>query len=324
MRRPLLATLVLAAATVGCFRESDIIDIDDDAVAVHAMLQAGADSAVILITRADDDLLTPPDYRPVTGAQVRLIHGADTTWLVEVEARSCVFNAGSAPVTVGAGCYRAELPGPIASGQDYSLEIVLPNGDRVTGATRVPSAPEILRPAAGARIPTACGHGELCFGREVQGPPFVLPVARFPVRWSQPPTAGRAQVVVSPHRVVFDGVEYSGDSCFLGSRNPLGTLVTDSIDWPVPNISCGAEPLSPARFDSIITDVVVTALDPGYERYLETVLEGSSVRASSVREGLDGAYGVFGAAAASSRRIVLVRDPPAARPPAAPASTAPR
>lgn len=319
MRRPLLGTLVLAVATVGCFRESDIIDIDDDAVAVHAMLQGGADSAVVLITRADDDLLTPPDYRPVTGAQVRLIHDADTTWLIEVEGRSCVFNARSAPGTVGDGCYRARLPGPIASGQDYSLEISLPNGDRITGATRVPAAPEILRPAAGARIPTACGHAEFCLGREVQGPPLVLPVARFPVRWSQPPDAGRAQVVVSPHRVLFDGVEYSGDSCSLGSRHPLGTLVTDSIDWPVRNISCGAEPLSPARFDSIIVDVVVTALDPGYERYLEAVFEGSSVRGASVREGVDGGYGVFGAAAASSRRIVLVREPPPAPPAAAPA-----
>ena len=313
---PLLRTAALgtglALAAGACFRDADPIAIDDRAVAVHAILEAGADSAVVLVARPDlpSDPL-PPDLRPVRGAVVRLIHGSDTTWLVEDPARPCI----APPVVAdhsGDGCYRARLAARIAAAETYGLEIELPDGERITGSTRVPAPPDVERPAAGARIPTACGSADACFGQSVQGPPFVLPVARFQVTWQPAPDAGRSIVTVESREAWLNGVAYPAGSCALGSVHAFGAIAEDSVDWRVPNIVCEQEALAPARFDSVAANVAVTSLDPGYARYLDAVLDGSSVRASSVREGLTGAFGVFGAAAATSRRIVLVRDPPAA------------
>ena len=78
-----IATLLLplagSALLAGCLRDADPIDIPDDAPAVFAILEAGADTATVLIARAGH-LLEQPGYEGIDGAEVRLIHGADTVW----------------------------------------------------------------------------------------------------------------------------------------------------------------------------------------------------------------------------------------------------
>jgi hypothetical protein len=308
MRPSLLLVLGLTLGLAGCLRDADPIGIDANVVAVHAVLGAGSESANVLITRPDIDLLNPPDYRPVTGAEVRLVAGTDTTWLIEDPDRACV-GSPFGDARSGAGCYSGDLTFPIAERATYHLEIELADGGRITGSTRVPAAPALARPAAGSRIPLACNSAESCFGQDIAGPPFVMPVARFQVTWQASDEVQRFHVLVSPSRVVLNGDSHAGQVCLLGSRfaYPHFSTTADSIDWRIENISCG-EPLVPARFDSLVADVVVTALDPGYARYLEAIAQGSSVRATSVSEGLDGAYGVFGAAARGTERITLIRE----------------
>ena len=320
---PVLVSATLAAAalsTTGCLRDPDPIAIDDRAPAVYAVLHAGAESADVLITRAgrwDQS----PGYVGISGADVRLVHGADTARAVEDPDRACAglgggyYAYGPTPDAGYAdGCYHAELAAPIARGEAYELIIDLPSGQRVTGRTRVPIPPTLVRPEPGLTVTAACGNPDpqYCYGRYHEDTRRFDPVAAVPLEW-EPATADTRYAVRVRGLVAFlDGVGYEG-GCVLGYG--FGDAEVEAGHFAIPNIGCEAEALAPARFDSIQAEALVATLGDGYAAFLDALAEGQTVRGSAVSEGLSGAFGVFGAVAPARRSFTVVRDP--APPPAA-------
>lgn len=307
----LLGFLLLTGLLTGCLRDPDPIDLDEDAVTVHAILEAGADSAVILLSRPGDNAAygswTP--YTPIADAEVRLIAGGETTWLIEDPDVPCVYAYYSDPSGTGSGCYRAVLPEPIAAGTEYHLEIELTDGTAIHGRTTVPEPVTIRAPDPGATVTATCDSDESCWGQPLDVPPYAIPVVTIPVAWTSNASIHGSSVSLRPVAVYHQGVEYPGTACDLGYYGSL-PISRDSLDWLVPNIYCSGEDgnLSMARFDSIRARLSVIGLNEHYTRYQETTY-GQGVRIEAASQGLDGAYGVFGATSTATRTILIIRAP---------------
>lgn len=312
MRRPQrhLALVLLAglAGAAGCVREADPFDLDSDDVAVHLVLTAGETEVAALLTRSGD----AANSIPVGDAEIRLIAGPDTTPLVFDADRGCGFSGGN-PAFGGVPCYFGTPAAPIQAGATYGLEIVLADGGVVTGATTVPQRAEIESPAPDTPVVVQCGSPESCFGQYVPDPPYLIPVGTVAVTWDLPPGAAGSGVTlaVRPLQAFRNGVAYSSGTCHLGFTFGGFATAADSALWEISGISC-SQPLAEARFDSVHAEVIVAVTDPGYHRYIVALSEGQTVRASSISEGLDGAWGVFGAVAPTARPFTIVRSPPPA------------
>ncbi len=306
MRR--LPILALGALATACLRDPDPFDLDDAALSVHAVLEAGADSAVVLIsrpTRPGDP--GPVPYDPVSEAEVGLVLAADTTWLVEDPDAPCVgpwYADGSGS---GAGCYRAPLDRPVAPGAVYGLVVRLPDGGRVTGETRVPEPVDVVAPDVGASVSVACDTDDRCEPE----PPEFGPIASVRIAWSAPPDDEAVVVQIAVREVYSGGAVYPGDACELGwgplVGGPATPLRTETVRWDLPRVTCAGE-LARTRFDSIRAEIRVVALNPAYTRYAEAAWEGT-IRVDATSQGLDGALGVFGAVAPALQEVLLVRDP---------------
>lgn len=303
------ALLVLLATVGGCFRDADIVDVDDTTPTVFSLLTAGADSASVLVVRPRDGAGPQPlTYEPVHGAEVRLIRDGDTVWAVEGE-RPCIGEwTGSGEA---GGCYWAALGEPIAPGEEYRLEIQLPTGGAVTGETVVPGPPVILEPEVGQVVEATCDQADTCYGRHVpEAEPAFIPVASVPMIWELPSGIQRVVPSLEATTTYYQDQVYP-DGCRLGRVAVYGVeaesgATRDSLRWPILNIDCPDPALHPGRFDSIRAEVSVTTVGPAYSSYLETVLE-ATVREPRASHGLTGAYGVFSAVTPARRSILLVR-----------------
>lgn len=167
-------------------------------------------------------------------------------------------------------------------------------------------------PAPGLRITVDCAHESVCYGQQVPEPPYHLSVAHVPLGWQTPPAVTMAEAAIRPVAVYYQGAVYPGDACVLGHLSYGGfTATRDTLDWAIPNIGCRGDlyaELHQARFDSIRADISVVAWNEHYSRYAE-LSRGRGIRVEAASQGLEGAYGVFGAVSPATRTVMLIRDP---------------
>ena len=131
-------------------------------------------------------------------------------------------------------------------------------------------------------------------------------MATLPLEWERA-TGAEYSVRVYGLVAYLDGAGYE-HGCELGFGPQVA--VSGTGEFVIPNITCMEEALHPARFDSLQAEAMVATLGDGYVAYLDGLFEGQTVRESAVSEGLDGAYGVFGAVAPVRRPFTVVRTPP--------------
>ncbi len=315
MRRALLlGLLAVALLLTGCLRDPVPLELDDDTVTVHSLLVTGSDSALVMVTRArENPTWDEAPFVGVSGGEVRLIAGEDTTWLIETPELACI-QEWRAPS--GIGCYRATLPAPIADGGTYGLEIRLPDGTRVRGETTAPAPVTISAPAPDIHVTAHCHHAEYCYGAQRETPPYQVPVAVIPLAWVPPASVAGASVALRAVAVYLDGVEYPGEACqvgyYGGGYYSSSLYGADDGEFEVPNIGCnGAPALAPVRFDSIRVQLDVMGWNATYREYL-TSGSWQGVRSEAASHGIAGAFGFFGAMSRATRSVVLVRDPPPA------------
>lgn len=135
------------ALLAGCEFGKAVIPAPTPRIVVHAVLNAGAAEQVVLVESSltgrvviDDSLKFDPldpirtaGGEPITGAEVRLLTGADTIGVAATETR--VSGRGTGRYVVA----RAQLA--VAPGGTYRLRIRTADGRVVTGRTTVPGAP---------------------------------------------------------------------------------------------------------------------------------------------------------------------------------------
>lgn len=305
-----VALLALGLLT-GCLRDPDPIALDEQALNVHAILEAGADSAVVVVSRPRTS--TQPSftgYQGVNDAEVRLLAGTDTTWLLHDPVRPCVSPSPyGGPASTAEGCYQADLGAPVQPGSRYRLEVALPDGTHATGETLVPPAVSLRVPDPGGRFTVSCNDTESCRSQRSSWQYTGESVVAIPVAWKQPEAVAGARVTLSSAVVHWNTLELAGDACPLGVLN-APEPDTDSTTVEVVGVHCDEDsPFGPVTFDSIRAELSVVGWNEHYARYQEA-RRSRGIRVDAATQGLDGAYGVFGAVAVTTRSVILVRDPP--------------
>ena len=291
----LAASVIVGALLTGCefTRDPVAIEASETQYGVFAMLRAGVDSTTVLVAR----FLPSPSpnglgWEGVSGANVRLVAGADTIALTELPftAASCAVAIGG-PAASPAGCYQGSIPGGIQSGSTYGLVVDIPDFGRIIGSTTVPAPPVIVSPVEGAVLPVDFVDNNW---------PSVL------LRIDAPAGTERIEVTLAPNE--------PGRTCeahFLeGTGGVQGLVVLDEQDADGivvryrANCQAGAMREPVGELDALIRAVTV---DPVYARFAETVLDEfpSGLLQQHTRAGIDRGVGFFAGSAAADRRVVL-------------------
>lgn len=293
------AVCTAAVLLAGCGAATAPISPPQESVAVHSVLAPGAKTAAVMLTRFDPDG-GEARFQRVSGADVRLVRGADTLRLQEAPAgfRDCLADplAPGEGEPVRPGCYAAAVPEGLRQGVRYELRISFAGGGTARGAVTIPAAPEILAPLPGRIVSVVTPQGPVQGSRD----------AFFPVRWTVPAGAGRIEIGIVRPQAYRDGRRLEGVECRL-QQGPLPEDLAriDSVTHQVVGAFCARGP-DVAAWDSITAQLVLTAYDTAYARYAREVLSAGSVRGSRASAGIEGAFGVFGAASSSERRLTLV------------------
>lgn len=297
------AMALVALFVTGCLRDPDPFPLVDGHLTVHFLLEAGADSVVGLVTRSTESL----SERDIPDAAVTVSTGADAVTLTYEPHERCAELWLDWPTNIG--CYQAALPEPVEPGRTYDLEVVLADGTRATGQTTAPLPLALTAPGEGEALVVDCDHPISC-GAALHTQPTV---AEWTLRWSAAEQPAGVSIALVPTAVFLDDQLYPGDTCRPSYPFRPHTMAEDSAVWRVHRFDC-LDPLRPARFDSIHADLVVHALNGEYQRYTEAMAD-ETVRVDAAAEGVEGAWGVFGAVAPIRRHVVIVRDPPPGPPP---------
>ncbi|HEX7048970.1 MAG TPA: hypothetical protein VF188_02060 [Longimicrobiales bacterium] len=299
----LAAAILLAAGGCDLLRDSTAVDDLERAIAVHAIVWAGSDTVRVLITRIVES--PAPGEFPVgrvTGAEVYVTGPEGSVRLGEAVGPfgPCLIgglpsDGEEEPPRTGAGCYTGRLRAAVVPGTRYTLLTVLPSGDTIRGAAVAPEPPEIIAPAAGARV--AFRNDE---------------PANFEVRWRS--GQGTALLYTS----------LTDATPFVDDRAPLdGGCITewasgeprageDHIDVHLFRVECYVQDPGdadsgprPIAWDSARVHLRVAAFDTAYARFI-TEIHGESVMRGEAGAGLSGAVGVFAGAAAAERVFTVV------------------
>jgi len=289
--RRLPATLTLLPAVLslgGCdlLRDPSPLETVPELVAVHAMLVAGENTARVLLTRARALDVSPPlAVEPVAGASVRLIRGEQG---IELAAGGdCVpsFGTPNEP-ELAAGCYAGAVPGGILAGERYELEITLPDGARIEGATTVPGSPALLDPAPGTELEAPLSAATL--------------PAPFVATWRAQPSGQRTEIALRAVRRDCSAM------LRVGADDPalnLEVTGSDSAELRTGFVTCGGGAMPP-RLDA---HLVLTVYDANYTAYAKAIDSPFAISKNGAAVGIRGAVGVFGSAAAARVPVVLVR-----------------
>lgn len=294
LRRAAAAAVLLAAGACELIPPPTYVRENPDQLLVHAVLQAGRDSVSVLVTRAGHTDV--PVH--VSGARVQVLGPGGAAVLAEAVAGAPPCLVGepdprdpSGRITLGPGCYSGVLPGGVAAGQEYRLEVELAGGQRVRGRTLVPAPP----------VPRGAADGRRLAG-EQSG--FALLVEDEPFHWTR---SGNPAVSlhVRVRRAWAGGVQVSC-SAVVGFRDDEtgGNLArTDSARASIHVGGCtaGTTQVPP---DSAELDVLLTSYDEAYVLYALPP-EGGLTR-EQASAGVEGAFGVFGSASTAVRRVMLV------------------
>jgi hypothetical protein len=269
-RTALLAGLLILSTA--CVRSPTMVDFTEPSIAVHAVLAAGGDSATVLITRPS---FTGPSLEqirgsPVTDAQVRLVHNADTVALG--------FN-------IAAGSYSARVPNGVQAGVTYELLVTVPGQAPIRGTTRVPLALQILEPSPSADPPV------LQLAQSSTG---------LRTRWSTTET-GLVELRLAMDRSDCDAnIETPGrvyTVIGIGVER-VWLWGTDTLTVAPASVRCPEALVGryTARF-------VVTVYEASFTAYMKELFRGSMLQQASF--GVTGANGVFGAASTVAIPVVL-------------------
>ena len=287
---PLLAAL----AVVGTACESGV-EVMDDFRVVTAVLVAEADTVK---GKVDDVVATTGLRTPVESAEVTVTGPGGPVSLSWVPGPACVDEPLLPMVRGHDGCHRAPLPQPVEPGAAYDLVVDPGDGALITGRTRVPPVPVLTI---------------------LEEPWFRYPLAHpwIPVsmEWDPDPGVGRMEARIAFLRAHRRGGAWTTSHCEAEPCPPeacralLGEpLVHDPRSGPaelrLSNIGC------PFDWDSLAIEIRSTAYDTAYARYIRQVGSASiGVRLANAAAGLDGALGIFGAAASASDTVHIQREP---------------
>jgi hypothetical protein len=291
MRGPLLAAFV-AASAAGCLRSPDPLTFTEDAVSIHGVLRASDTEARLWLQHS-----TPAGPVGVAGATLSLESGGTAVALAQVteaQAAGCLTNAfGSPPANALEGCFGGSLPEPVAPGSRWTLRATVPGYGVVTGATTIPALPQVDEPAANSRYTLPPPHD---YSR----------VTQVPVAWSAP-GAVRVEIALGDGVAYRDGAVVEGAVCTAWADGGRGVHDRSSgtVTLRVHGVGCG-DRNGMVVWDSAAVRLMVTSYDSAYAEY---ALRGSSTSRGRGGRGLEGAYGVFGAAATAHRRLVFVPTP---------------
>ena len=287
-RACLCALSLISLTACELVREPMAVQLTEDRVAVHAVLVAGDTTAAVLLSLipATADLFGPPEWIPVADAQVRLTRGSDTLVLT-VDADTTVNPCFAGPLhnqsparELRPGCYTARVPGGVVSGAEFGLLIDLPGHGRVEGRTIVPTAPTILEPQAGTILP----QGQA-------GEPT------FHVEWTPLEDARAAELRLGARE----------DACTVYISAGSFVHVESRILLDVRSVDIGAAVQCTEPTDPVPADIVVTAFDAAYSRYLEVFARNRPM--SDAALGISGpAIGVFGSAASARQPVSFSAD----------------
>ena len=303
LSRAALGALVLLA---GCTRGSVPTGYTDESRGVHAVLEAGAERASVLVLRFSPEM---DRAAPLSGAVVELSGEGRTVRLTEQpDAGRCFGMRGGEP-PAGRGCYAGEVPGGIGAGERWTLEVRFPDGRTATGSTDVPLPVRLTAPAGAVRAAVR-NRGEIRTD-PATGQAEVL--GEVPLAWDAPAGTARVEVALAIGAVFAGGVRVDGASCRTRiSPPPDADAVELRVDaLRIYEVACRAGPAvdaPPLAWDSIAGALVVTAYDAAYARYVERVVGGDAVRPGHASAGLSGAFGLFAGAAPVRRAAVLISE----------------
>lgn len=280
-RATVLAAALGALLASACDRS--VVELRDDLYAVHSLLVAGTDSAMVLVTRNDPRVAHGLGEEGVGGAIVRLIHAGDTVTLDELPREP-----GLPDPTAPSGVYAALVPGGIVPDETYELIVEWSNGS-ARGETRVLELPQIISPAGGTRV-------------EWEAPMTV------PVEVSAPTAAGGV--------LALEAAVLYGEGA--ASQNPRCSFPTDvDPDLPPPTIAELQEVEIPspycwspdfmerAAWDSLDVRLLLVTYDSTYMHYAE-LFEASGAYLPFTSVGIEGAMGFFASGAMSYALLRLI------------------
>jgi hypothetical protein len=307
----LLGPALLAVLAVGCEPEPTRIELPDAQLMVFGVLEAGADTAFVRLSRiwVDGSAWSGIRREAVPGAQVE-IHGDDDGSFVVLRAategeRARCFGPLSGG-EMGSSCHIGIFSDPIRQGARYTLHAVLPTGERVTGNARVPAAPVLHEPGPGSRAPGLRAGFELLSYDAVR------------LAWNATASTAAVAVSASAAEVFGPGTPADGSECRFSVTEPLAYPQQTSTYGL---LSCsawlGSPPGAtyPIHLDSVRVRIVVTAYDSAFVRYhAATNGHAPHLRWRDLAEGLTGAVGLFTGAAPAEATLLLWRRDPTAEP----------
>jgi hypothetical protein len=287
-RAGLAAAVLMTAGACEFIHPPTYVSGDPNQLLVHAVLEAGDDTAAVLVTRVGG----AGGPLAVAGAQVRIIGADGQAVLMESTAERTPCSSATLPPGSRNGCYVAALSTPLRAGAEYRLEVDVATGERVRGSTTIPPLPVLHSPRERLRVPAEYRDGFL------RGTDSVL------VRW----TANDLTSLTSGVERVW-GPNAEGARCSsqlsrwyyaTGGRVDSARVQVDVVGC---NTGFGQEQFQ-VRPDSVEVVLGVTTYDGSYLAYIQTSDEGIPLEKAS--SGLEGAFGLFGSAATARRRIILV------------------
>lgn len=285
-RAGLAAAALMTAGACEFIRPPTYVTGDPQQLLVHAVLEAGSDSAAVLVGRVGG----AGGMLPVSGAQVRVIGSDGQAVLLEsaAERTPCSYS----PTAPGArtGCYVAALPAHLRAGGEYRLEVDLSTGERVRGSTIIPQLPVLHSPQERLRLSAQYRDG------------FLRAADSVVVRWTY---TDLTSLTGSMGRVWVPNVEGVRCSAQLNRRYYTTGERVDSARVQVEVVGCSADfGQHQVRPDSAEVVLGVTTYDSAYLAYVGHTTDGIPLKEAS--SGLEGAFGLFGSAATARRRIILV------------------
>lgn len=293
--RPAALLGALATLLAGCGSAVDPMAPREveSRVVVHSVLQEGADTVMVLLTRTSSHFyqVYPDQAAPVSGAVVRLGAGSDTVQLVErsgAESR-CIERAGQPVGGGGAGCYLALLPGGVRAGESYGLRIEIPGHEVIQGQATIPAPPALLEP-----VPLAA----LAVGAT---PVLGQGLEPVPLRWAPVEPGQRLELRLRIREegcwLTIEVARQLGDYYFGIDLTGQETAAIESR-W----LHCGGGALG----ESYPADLYLTAFDSVYTRYIEQNTSYGSTPRGRASAGVTGALGVFAGAASTRVPVTLL------------------
>ena len=296
--RALAGAAALAALAGACelTHPPTYVPPDEDQLVVVAVLHAGSDSAAVLVVRVGRDDGEPP---AVSGARVRVAGPGGTGVLAELTGAAAPCDRNTLPPAppIPTGCYVGVVPGGVLAGAEYRLEVDVSTGGRARGRTVVPPHPVIHAPAETLRV-----RGERT------GEAFTWLAPPIPMRWTAEGPVALAGWVGRTW-----AAEAAEPECHVGLQGMDAPPLHEGGDSLLARVyltACQTGPEEPLlRPDSAEVLVDVTAFDSATIAYMRQGHAGKGIPQADASTGLEGAFGLFGSAAASRRRILFVTAP---------------